>query len=45
MFENKVAFVTGGGSGIGREVALKLAAGKAKVAVCDINEEGAGAVA
>jgi NAD(P)-dependent dehydrogenase (short-subunit alcohol dehydrogenase family) len=38
--ENKVAIVTGAGSGIGREVALKYAAEGAKVVVSDINEKG-----
>jgi NAD(P)-dependent dehydrogenase (short-subunit alcohol dehydrogenase family) len=40
QFEGKVAFVTGSASGIGREVALGFAAGKAAVAVADISEAG-----
>jgi NAD(P)-dependent dehydrogenase (short-subunit alcohol dehydrogenase family) len=38
--ENKVAIVTGGGSGIGREVAVLYAAEGAKVVVADIDEKG-----
>jgi NAD(P)-dependent dehydrogenase (short-subunit alcohol dehydrogenase family) len=37
---NKVAIVTGAGSGIGREIARKLAAAEAKVIVSDIDEKG-----
>jgi NAD(P)-dependent dehydrogenase (short-subunit alcohol dehydrogenase family) len=40
-FENKVAVVTGGASGIGRAAAQRLAAGGAKVVVADIDEAGA----
>lgn len=39
-FENKVALVTGAGSGIGREAALGLARGGAKIVVCDVDENG-----
>ncbi len=39
--EGRIALVTGGASGIGRETALVLAAGGADVAVCDINLAGA----
>lgn len=39
-FEGKVALITGGGSGIGRAVALRFAAEGAMVAVADINSVG-----
>ena len=41
----KMAFVTGGASGLGRAAALMLAKEGAKVGVSDINAEGAQAVA
>jgi NAD(P)-dependent dehydrogenase (short-subunit alcohol dehydrogenase family) len=40
----KTAIVTGGGSGIGRGIALRLAASNASIAVADINAEAAAAV-
>jgi NAD(P)-dependent dehydrogenase (short-subunit alcohol dehydrogenase family) len=43
--ENGVAVVTGGGSGIGREVCLRAAADGAAVAVVDVNAEAVQAVA
>ena len=39
--EGRVGFVTGGGSGMGRETAALLAAAGAAVAVADRNEDGA----
>lgn len=36
----KIALVTGGASGMGRIIALRLAARGAKVAIFDVNEEG-----
>jgi NAD(P)-dependent dehydrogenase (short-subunit alcohol dehydrogenase family) len=38
--ENRVAIVTGAGSGIGREVAIKYSAEGARVVVSDIDEKG-----
>ncbi|MDP4231413.1 MAG: glucose 1-dehydrogenase [Bacteroidota bacterium] len=40
ILENKVAIVTGAGSGIGREVAHSYVAEGAKVVVADVNEKG-----
>lgn len=45
FFEQKVAIVTGGGSGLGAALAKELAANGAKVVVADINVEKAGVVA
>ena len=40
LLENKVVFITGGGSGIGRATALRAAAEGAAVAVADLVEAG-----
>ena len=45
QIKGQAALVTGGGSGIGADVARHLAAAGAKVAVLDVNEAGAAAVA
>lgn len=44
-FSGKVAIVTGGASGLGRELCFELAKQGADVYVADINEEGAGKTA
>ncbi len=44
-FDGKVALVTGGGSGMGREVALGIGREGGKVVVFDVNGDGAEAVA
>lgn len=38
-FENRIAVLTGGGSGIGRELMLQLVRRGAHVAACDVNRE------
>ena len=42
--DNKSAIVTGGGSGIGRAIALRFARAGARVAVLDVNADGSQAV-
>lgn len=44
-FQDRVALVTGGASGIGRAIVLGLASRGARVGVCDLNVAGAEAVA
>jgi NAD(P)-dependent dehydrogenase (short-subunit alcohol dehydrogenase family) len=39
-FENKVAAITGAGSGMGRTLALRLAAARCHLALSDVNEAG-----
>ncbi|WP_186095194.1 SDR family NAD(P)-dependent oxidoreductase, partial [Burkholderia gladioli] len=41
----KTAVVTGAASGIGKEIALELAKAGAAVAIADLNQDGANAVA
>ena len=43
--KDKVAIVTGGGSGLGEATAIKLAEGGAKVAVLDLNADAANSLA
>ena len=38
-FSGKIAVITGGGTGMGRELALQLAAEGCSVAMCDVSEE------
>jgi NAD(P)-dependent dehydrogenase (short-subunit alcohol dehydrogenase family) len=40
ILENKVAIITGGGSGIGKAISLLYASEGAKIVVSDVNEQG-----
>src|SRR5689334_11601885 len=40
ILENKVAVVTGGGSGIGKAISVLYAKEGAKIVVTDVNEQG-----
>ena len=39
LLDNKVALITGGGRGIGREIALTFARNGADIVICDLNAE------
>jgi len=41
QFQDRIAVVTGGGTGMGRELALQLASAGCHVAICDVSEENA----
>jgi 3-hydroxybutyrate dehydrogenase len=45
LLENKVAIVTGAASGIGKDIAMMFAREGCKVAIADLNQKGADAVA
>jgi hypothetical protein len=40
LFKDKVAIVTGGGSGIGKGIAIELASRRSRIIVADINLKG-----
>src|SRR3989304_1400238 len=45
LLENKVAWITGGGNGIGRATALRFAREGARVMISDLDEQGLNAAA
>jgi NAD(P)-dependent dehydrogenase (short-subunit alcohol dehydrogenase family) len=45
IIQDRVAIITGGGSGIGKGIAMALSGAGAKIVVADLNEAGAEAVA
>ena len=45
LLKDKVAFITGSASGIGREIAVVFAREGAKVVIADLNKEAADATA
>ncbi|MBC7391739.1 MAG: SDR family NAD(P)-dependent oxidoreductase, partial [Variovorax sp.] len=45
QLKNKVAFITGSASGIGKEIAIVFAKEGAKIVIADLNKEAADATA